>query len=211
MKVTVYGGTNNKKYTPKEIEMCEKFGVFLAGIGAEVLTGACGGYPYYVGKAVVQNGGRVIGYSPARNHREHVDAYKYPLDGVSELVFREEKKGSEKIAKAQTFMNRSIDMTPFSDVVVALGGSWGTFFELLLSFWHKKTMILVQSFEGAVKAFDNTYKFFGSRDVNPEVHNGPKIIRVKDIKAAAKEISKINSKNLPLIRSAAQKKFDRIK
>jgi len=186
MKVTVYGGTNNKTYTPKQIAECEKLGKFLAGEKIEVLTGACRGFPYYVGKAAIQNGGRVIGYSPASNLNEHTDKYKFPADGVTDLVFNSEQKESF----SENFMKRSIDMVPFSDVVIALGGSWGTYFELLLSFMYRRTIILVEQFEGAVKAFENTFEFFGKRDINPDVHFGPKIIRVKNIDQAIEALAK---------------------
>jgi hypothetical protein len=183
-KVTVFGGTNNKNYSEHEQSECEKLGAFLGSIGADVLTGACGGFPYFVGKAAAENGSRVYGYTPAMDLAEHVDVYKFPTDGVTDLIYNDVKSAT----MAENFMKRSIDMTPFSDVVVALGGSWGTFFELLLSFWYKKTIILVEDFEGAVKAFDDVYKFFGERDINPDVHFGPTIIRVKNIDEAIQKI-----------------------
>jgi len=92
---------------------------------------------------------------------------------------------------AEAFMRRSLDMTPFSDVVVALGGSWGTFGELYFSFMFKRTIILVEEFEGAVKAFEDAYEFFGKRDVNPNVHNGAKIIRVKSVDECIEALIKL--------------------
>ena len=187
MKITIYGGTNNKNYTPFEKAECEKLGKFLGSCGAEVLTGACGGFPYFVGAAAVKSGGRVFGYSPALNLTEHIKKYKFPTDGVTDLVFN----ADQSAVMSENFMKRSIDMTPFSDVVVALGGSWGTYFEILLSFLFKRTIILVEQFEGAVSAFENTYDFFGSRDTNPEVHKGAQIIRVKNIDEAIETIKNL--------------------
>ena len=74
-----------------------------------------------------------------------------------------------------------MDMTPYSDVVVALGGSWGTFSELLFSFFAKKKMIIVDEFGGAGQIFDTVNDFFRSRDNNPDVQNGAEIIHVKDM------------------------------
>jgi len=184
MKVTVYGGTNNKSYSAAEISECEKLGNWLAKSKIEILTGACKGMPYYTGRAAVKAGGKVIGYSPAINKKEHVEKYDFPLDGVSDLVYNKVRWYTQ----AENFLRRSWDMTPFSDVVVALGGSWGTYSELIFSFFAKKTIILVESFGGAVEAFINTYNFFGSRDVNPAVHNGSTIIKVKSIDEAIKVI-----------------------
>ena len=186
MKVTVYGGTNNKSYSEAEISECEKLGGWLATNGIEILTGACKGMPYYTGRAAVRAGGKVVGYTPALDKKEHTEKYGFPLDGTTDLVYNKVRYYTQ----AENFLHRSWDMTPFSDVVVALGGSWGTYSELIFSFFAKKTIVLVESFGGAVEAFINTYNFFGSRDVNPAVHLGPKIIRVRDIDGAIAEIEK---------------------
>ena len=187
MKVTVYGGTNNKHYTSAQKSACDKLGKYLGSIKADVLTGACRGFPYFVGKTAAQHGSRVYGYSPALDLQEHIDRYKFPTDGVTDLVFSKTKYDMA----AESFMQRSIEMTPFSDVVIAMGGSWGTYFELLLSFFYKRTIVLVEEFGGAVEAFNNTYDFFGSRDVNEEVHFGANIIRVKNVAEAIKTIESL--------------------
>jgi predicted Rossmann-fold nucleotide-binding protein len=185
MKIIVYGGTNNREYTHAQMSACEKLGKFLGSSNAEILTGACRGYPYYVGKAAIQNGSRhVIGYSPALDLKEHVEVYKFPTDGVTELVYVDRKCDS----MPEAFMRRSIDMTPFAEIVVVLGGSWGTFAEIIMSFMYRRTIILVEEFEGAVKAFEDAFEFFGARDTNPAVHNGAKIIRAKTIDDAINEL-----------------------
>ena len=38
MKITVYGGTNNKSYSEQEIQTCADLGKFLADNGFEILT-----------------------------------------------------------------------------------------------------------------------------------------------------------------------------
>lgn len=187
MKVTVYGGTNNKTYTPRQIELCERLGRHLGEMHADVLTGACRGYPYYVGKAAIKYGSKVFGYTPAMNLDEHVNVYKFPTDGVTDLVFSKTVYDTH----SESFLRRSMEMTPFSDVVIAMGGSWGTFSELIMSFMLKRTIILVEEFDGAVRAFEKAYKFFGKREINPEVHNGAKIIRVKTVDDAISEMSKL--------------------
>lgn len=186
MKVSVFGGTNNKNYTKREEEECKKLGVYLGTNKDEVLTGGCGGYPYFVGKAAVDNGSRVWGYSPALTEDEHVNTYGYPIDGVTDMLF----KGDATVTRAESLLKRMQDMVPFAPVCVALGGSWGTYYELILAFWYKKTIILVEEFGAAVEAFSNTYEFFGKRDINPDVHYGPTIIKVKNIDGAIAELEK---------------------
>jgi len=186
MKVTVYGSTNSTLYLPKEIEACKKLGTWLAENEIEILTGACRGMPYYVGRAAVLAGGKVVGFTPAKNLKEHVEVYNFPFDGFTDLAFNK----TRYFTQAENFLHRSWDMTPVSEVVVALGGSWGTYSEIIFSFFAKKTIILVESYGGAVQAFKQTHDFFGAREVNPAVHDGAKLIWVKDISEAIKVLKK---------------------
>jgi predicted Rossmann-fold nucleotide-binding protein len=165
-------------------------GRHLGTNGDELLTGGCGGYPYFLGKAAVDSGSRVWGYSPAETEQEHIEVFKYPMDGVTDMLY----KGDKTVTRAESLLKRMQDMVPFAPLCVALGGSWGTYYEMILGFWYKKTMILIESFGGAVDAFLNTYDFFGKRDINPDVHYGPTIIRVKNVDEAIVEIEKFRGK-----------------
>lgn len=187
MKITVYGGTNNHSYSADEVAECENLGKWMAEHGFEILTGACRGYPYYVGRGAVQVGGRVIGYTPGVNLDEHVKRYQFPTDGVSELVYNDR----DAATNSENFLKRSMEMTPYSDVVVALGGSWGTFSELLFSFFAKKRIVIVESFQGAGPIFKTTFDYFKSRDYNPDVQNGAELIFVKDIPALKTWLSQL--------------------
>jgi predicted Rossmann-fold nucleotide-binding protein len=190
VKITIYGGTNNKSYSEEEIKQCEELGAFLAKNKHEILTGACGGYPYYVGRGAVKNGGRVIGYTPAVNLKEHTERYRFKTDGVSvkDMVYAEKDFGKN----SDNFLRRSMDMTPYSDIVVAIGGSWGTFSELVFSFFAKKKIIIVDGFGGAGIEFQHAYDYFSARDNNPDVQQGAELIHVPDLKGVIDCIKKYN-------------------
>jgi len=177
MKVTIYGGTNNKEYTKAEIACSERLGTYLASRGAQILTGACRGFPRYVGRAAIAGGSTVIGYSPGIDEKDHIERFKFPLDGCTKIEFI----GRDGMHMADNFLKRSMDMNDYADICIALGGSWGTYTELLISFWYKKTIILVKGFGGAVEQFYNTYKFFDERETNPAVHQGAEIIVVDSV------------------------------
>jgi len=179
MRVTIYGG-GYKNLSDYEIKQCKKLGKFLASIGAEVLTGGGSGFPYQVGKAAVQAGARVYGRSPARNEQEHVAKFNFALDGVSDMIYMTKNYPTP----AEGLLKRMQDMQPFSDLVISLGGNWGTFYELVLSVYYKKTIILVHEFEGASVAFQNVHTFFGARDFNPKVHLGATLIPVGTVDEA---------------------------
>ncbi|MCL2228680.1 MAG: hypothetical protein FWC00_02495 [Firmicutes bacterium] len=189
-RIIVNGGTNNKNYSAQEKAQCEKLGEYLGSIGAEVKTGGCGGYPYFVGKKAVETGARVWGQSPALNEKEHLEKFGYPIDGVTDMIYAKPQKFANK---AESFLLRMQEMQPFADVVVCLGGSWGTYYECQLAFWYKKIILVVEEFGGACEAFLNTYDFFASRDTLASVHEGAKIIRCKTVDDAIKEIVQLNT------------------
>jgi predicted Rossmann-fold nucleotide-binding protein len=191
MRISVFGGTNNKSYTESEKAQSEKLGRYLGDNKDEILTGGCGGFPYFVGREAVLKGSRVYGYSPAATEAEHTGKYGYPMDGVTDMVY----KGSPTGSNAESLLKRMQDMVPFAPIAVALGGSWGTFYEMQLAFWYKKTIIMVECFGGAVEAFLQAYDFFGARDINPDVHLGPKIIRVKDVDGAIAALEEYRKAN----------------
>jgi predicted Rossmann-fold nucleotide-binding protein len=104
-----------------------------------------------------------------------------------DLVFNKQKYERE----SESFLRRQVEQLHFSDVAIALGGSWGTFCELILSFFMKHTIILIEEFEGAVTAFNMIYEFFGAREVNPQVHHGGNLIRVKSVDEAIQKMSQL--------------------
>jgi len=186
IKVLVQGG-GYRKLPEHEINECKKLGEFLASVGAEIMTGGGTGYPYQVGKAAVKAGARVFGRSPAKNAKEHEEKYGFKFDGITDLIYMDKDFTNH----TDGLLQRMQDMQSFSDLVIALGGTWGTLYELLLSFYHKKTIILIQEFEGATTLFNNAYTYFDTRgDINPKVHYGPTLISVKDVGEAIAAIKK---------------------
>ena len=183
-RILVNGGTNNQSYSEYERAQCEKLGEYLGSIGAEIKTGGCFGYPYFVGKKAVEKGSRVWGRSPARTEKEHIEKYGYPIDGVTDMIYAMDMYQDQ----AKSLLYRMQEMQSFAEIVICLGGSWGTYYECILALWYKKTIILVEEFGGACEAFINTYNFFGARDFNPAVHEGATIIRCKTIDDAIKQI-----------------------
>ena len=184
MKVTVYGGISTKGFSDKQLQESNKLGRWLGERKIEVLTGACRGFPHTVGKEAAALGSKVVGFSPALNEKEHVEKYQFPLDGVTHMEYIQQ----DGTHKAENFLRRSLDMNAFSDIVVALSGSWGTYIELLFSFFFKKTIILIENFGGATEAFWGTYRYFDERDNNLDVHHGARIIRCKDVDEAIKTL-----------------------
>ena len=187
MKVTVFGGTWTSSWTDEELEESNQLGRWLGERKIEILTGACRGFPRFVGREALALGSKVIGFSPALNEKEHVEKYDFPLDGCTHIEYIKQ----DGPFKADNFLRRSLDMIPFSDVVIALSGSWGTYIELLFAFFAKKTIVLIENFGGATEAFYGTWRYFDERPNNSDVHLGAKLIRCKNVAAAIKELEKL--------------------
>ena len=187
MRVLVQGG-GYRKLSDHEINECKKLGEFLASIGAEIMTGGGTGYPYQIGRAAVQAGAKVYGRSPARNAKDHEEKYGFKFDGVTDLIYMDKEFSKH----AEGLLYRMQDMQSFADLVIAIGGTWGTLYELLLSFYHKKTIILIEEFEGATTLFKDAHTYFGKRgDINPKIHFGPTLIPVKNVNEAIEQLKKI--------------------
>ncbi len=49
--------------------------------------GGCWGYPYEAAKGAFENNGKVIAISPAKNKKEHINEYKFPIKNFTEIKY----------------------------------------------------------------------------------------------------------------------------
>jgi len=64
-----------------------QLGHAIARRGLIVVTGATSGLPYVASRRALEAGGVVLGVSPARNAREHIEEYGKPLDGCTHIFY----------------------------------------------------------------------------------------------------------------------------
>lgn len=158
--------------TDKQERFYEHFGKWLAEENFDVITGACPGVAYSIGKKILKEGGRVFGYSPARCLTDHKKVYHFPTAGCSSILYEE-----KKLAFNEAYFHRSVRMffDNKSSVVVSFGGGRGTFSELCLAFFMSRTIVLPTFTGGATAAFFYFSKLFKLFKLN---YNSD-IIRVK--------------------------------
>lgn len=149
IKVAIVGASKILKSDVNSIEEYQSFGAWCADEGFNLLTGACGGIPYIIGKSCIENGGTVIGYSPASTIKEHTITYSHPTDGCSKIIYFSDDSPSF----TSRFIARSIPMLEICDIVVAFSGSWGTMYELIISLFNAKTIVLCGDSGGASRIF----------------------------------------------------------
>ncbi len=69
------------------MERAKELGREIARQGAVLVTGATTGFPMWAAMGAKEVGGISIGFSPASTEREHIEAYKLPLDYMDLIVY----------------------------------------------------------------------------------------------------------------------------
>lgn len=156
MKCAVIGGSVlPPDFDDTQRKECERLGQWMASAGFEILTGACDGYPYMVSRGVLDAGGKVVGYSPAKNAEEHEQEFQHPLDAVSTMVYLDDYPKSSNM---QCLLARSLPLIEACDIVLCLEGSWGTLMELVGAVCMSKPLVIVKEFGGVAAQFEDLYR-----------------------------------------------------
>lgn len=87
IKIAVSGAQETGHCGVDALDKAKDLGKEIAGRGIVLLVGATGGFPLWVAMGAKEAGGMVIGFSPAANEREHVEAYKLPLDYTDLIIY----------------------------------------------------------------------------------------------------------------------------
>ncbi len=98
-----------------------------------LLTGACPGFPHDAVQGAVEMKGKCIGFSPAVDRKDHVERYKYPTEGFTELRFvpaTYEHTNNIDICRKY----RNVSSVAASDAVIIIGGRIGTMNEFTLAY-----------------------------------------------------------------------------
>lgn len=169
MKVAIYGsaGESDKKV----VEYARDIGKALADHGHTIITGASPGAPFEAVKVAFNNGGKVIGYSPAISQEDHVKRFGDPLECFSELVFIPENYEYAKNMMA-CYKYRNISTVMNCDKVIIVGGRYGTLDEFIQAYEFGKEIGVLKSSKGAAEiiatdvmesTFKKVYKDTGAK------------------------------------------------
>ena len=158
---------------------CYELGNWLSKNQFLVITGACPGIPYYVAKGTIENGGKVIGYTPATNIEEHCNKFNFPNDGFNELKFLNDDYGINEV-----YFRRSLDAIHEADIVISICGGKGTLSELFLATFFAKKIICANFSCGATKEFIDIHRNLK----NENITYGEDLIIANDIEEIKREI-----------------------
>jgi len=148
-KIGVMGSAKRSKKLPEELAKKAKIvGKEIAKRDCLLITGACMGTPHLAAEAASEEGGRSLGYSPAKDYRGHREPpISYPKH-VKNQIFHYSGLGRT---------GRNIPSIRNTDGVVLLGGGTGTLNEFTVAYHEGKVIGVLKTktseATGSVEAF----------------------------------------------------------
>ena len=161
-KICISGAADTGHCAIDAHEKAEQLGREIARRGLVLVTGATVGIPYWAAKGAKEEGGIVIGLSPAASEAAHVKSYKLPTDYHDLIVYT----GFE-------YSGRNLLLTRSSDAVITICGRMGTLNEFTIAFEDMKPVGVLEGTGGTADEL---------RDIIKKMHRGPgRVVFSKDI------------------------------
>lgn len=126
-KLCVSGAAETGHCAPDALEKAQTLGREIARHDAVLVTGATTGAPYWSAIGAKEEGGFVVGVSPAGSEKEHVESYDLPLDNHDIIIYT-----------GFGYSGRNLLLTRASDAVFIVCGRMGTLNEFTIAFEDEK-------------------------------------------------------------------------
>jgi uncharacterized protein (TIGR00725 family) len=133
IKICVSGAAETSSCGPRAYEVAKELGREIARQGAVIVTGATTGFPLWAAMGAKDGGGQSIGISPAASEREHVEAFRLPLDYMDMIVYT-----------GFGYSGRDLILTRSSDAVLFGCGRIGTIHEFTIAFEDNKPIGILE-------------------------------------------------------------------
>lgn len=122
-KICVSGAAETGHCGPGADKLAEELGREIVRHNAVLVDGATTGFPLWTAKGAKEEGGIVIGLSPASTEKEHIQDYKLPLDYHDLIIYT-----------GFNYTGRNLLLTRTSDAVIVGCGRMGTLNEFTIAF-----------------------------------------------------------------------------
>lgn len=123
LKIGVCGAAETGTCGVHAFDLAKELGREIIRQGGVLMTGATTGFPYWSSIGAKEENGIVIGLSPAANEKEHLDAYRLPLDYTDLIIYT-----------GFGFPGRDLLFTRSCDAVIIGCGRIGTIHEFTIAF-----------------------------------------------------------------------------
>jgi hypothetical protein len=144
IKVVISGAAVTTPCHENIHEISYEIGKKLAQKNCVILTGATTGTPLWVAKGAFENGGFVIGISPARSYKEHTKVYKLPTDYHHVILY-----------SGEGYSGRNLLLIKMGDGVLFVCGRIGTLNEFTAAFEEEKPMAVLLNSGGTEQYFQD--------------------------------------------------------
>lgn len=142
-RIGIAGKAGRSKQLSRELmNSAKETGREIAKANCLLVNGACMGVSFLSANGAVEEGGIVLGFSPANNLAEHIEppiSYPYPPEGM-ELIFTGEGK-----------LGRNIRWVKESEAVICIGGSIGTLNEFSIATHEGKIIGILEGMESILE------------------------------------------------------------
>jgi uncharacterized protein (TIGR00725 family) len=161
-KICVSGAADSGHCSLDAVEKAEELGREIARRGMVLVTGATVGIPYWAAKGAKEEGGIVIGISPAASEAAHVRSYRLPTDYHDLIMYT----GFE-------YSGRNLLLVRSSDATVTVCGRMGTLNEFTIAFEDRKPSGVLEGTGGTADEI---------RDIIGKMHRGPgRVVYSKEV------------------------------
>jgi len=133
LKLAVSGAAETKHCGEATHETAKELGREIIKQGAILVNGATTGLPFWSARGAKEEGGVVIGMSPASSEREHVEMYKLPIDYMDVIIYT-----------GFGYSGRNLLLTRACDAVFILCGRIGTINEFTVAFEDNKPIGILE-------------------------------------------------------------------
>jgi uncharacterized protein (TIGR00725 family) len=130
-------GSAGGKLEDKARQLAHRLGAAIAKRGYVLITGACPGMPHEAVRGAKEEGGIVVGVSPALNLEEHVGKYHSPTRGYNAIIYT-----------GSGLMGREVENIRSCDVVIFAGGRSGTLGEFAIAYDEAKVIGVLEGTGG---------------------------------------------------------------
>jgi uncharacterized protein (TIGR00725 family) len=174
-KVCVSGAAETGHCAEKALELAKEVGRQIIKHNGVLVTGATSGIPYWAAIGAKEEGGIVIGLSPAASEKAHLKKYRLPTDFHDLIIYT----GFE-------YAGRNLLLTRSSDAVIVICGRMGTLNEFSIAFEDNKPIGILTGSGGTADMV---------KEIVENSHRGPgKIVYDSDPKGLVEKLLKLVDK-----------------
>lgn len=174
-KICVSGAAETGHCGKEAFAVAEELGREIVRHGCVLVEGATTGFPFWTAKGAKEEGGIVVGFSPAVSENDHVNVYNLPTDYHDIIVYT-----------GFNYSGRNLLLTRAADAVIVGCGRMGTLNEFTIAFEDGKPIGIL---EGGWDT-DEILKGLIEKSHRAEERKG-KIVYAKDPKTLLDNLIKI--------------------